>query len=51
MSRVAEIVSAIGQLSPEERREVLAALEEMLRQPSAETEEFWHKLEDLEQGR
>ncbi len=53
MSTIAEILRAIEQLSPEERWQVLQELQRMEgREPSATVpDNFWNKLEELEQGR
>lgn len=51
MSKVAEIISAIAVLSPEDRQKVLEALEEMESESTKVPEAFWNKLEELEQGR
>ena len=53
MSTVAEILRAIEQLTPEERWHLLQEIQRMEgKEPSATMpENFWSKLEELEQGR
>jgi|EndMetStandDraft_8_1072994.scaffolds.fasta_scaffold2858429_2 hypothetical protein len=53
MSSVDDIVRAIEQLSPEDRWQIMQELLRMEgREPCAVMpEDFWNKLEELEQGR